>query len=86
MTRVPNLHIRNVPEEVYEALRARAKREGRSINAEALRILEEVAQRERGRRETPITDRLAQLAREINWPPDAPKPEDLIRRVRDASL
>ena len=33
---MPTLYIRNVPAEVYEALKASAKREGRSVNAEAL--------------------------------------------------
>src|ERR687895_553014 len=32
------LHVRNVPEDVYEALRARAKSEGRSINAETIAV------------------------------------------------
>lgn len=76
------LHVRNVPEEVYESLRARAQRNGRSINAEALAILEAIAVRDRS--ETPITDRLREIARQINLPPDAPRPEDIIRELRDA--
>lgn len=35
------LHVRNVPDDVYEALRARAEQEGRSINAAAITILRE---------------------------------------------
>src|SRR6266436_3775814 len=38
---MPALHVRNVPEPLYEKLRVRAAREGRSINAEAICILEE---------------------------------------------
>ena len=34
------LHVENVPDELYEALRARAKRERRSIAGEVIRILE----------------------------------------------
>jgi ATP-dependent Clp protease ATP-binding subunit ClpC len=41
---VPALHVRNVPEELYEKLRSRAEREG-SINGEAIAILEEALSR-----------------------------------------
>jgi plasmid stability protein len=34
------LHVENVPDDLYEALRARAKRERRSMAAEVIRILE----------------------------------------------
>jgi ATP-dependent Clp protease ATP-binding subunit ClpC len=42
---MPALHVRNVPEPLYEQLRARAEREGRSINGEAIAILEEALSR-----------------------------------------
>jgi plasmid stability protein len=80
MTRMPTLYIRNVPVEVYEALKARAKREGRSVNAEVLSILEDVAERER--RSESLTDRLRALAKEINYPPDAPRADEVIREAR----
>ena len=35
------LHVRNVPEELYEALRVRAEQEGRSLGSETIAILEE---------------------------------------------
>jgi plasmid stability protein len=79
---MPALHIRGVPDDVVELLRQRAKRNGRSLNAEALRVLTESAERER--KATPITDRLAEIARRINLPPDAPRPEDFIRMDRDS--
>lgn len=82
MSVVATLHVRNVPVPVYEALRRRAQRHGRSINAETVAILEDVARRERS--STPITDRLAEIARQINLPPDAPRAEDIIRELRDA--
>jgi plasmid stability protein len=75
------LYVRNVPEEVYEGLRERARRNGRSLNGEALEILARAARRTGA---TPITDRLAEIARRINLPPDAPNPEDLIREDRDS--
>ena len=82
--RVPTLYIRNVPPEVYDALKARAKREGRSVNAEALRILEDVAKWESTRSETPLIEQFRELARSIGYPADAPRPEEIIRKARDA--
>jgi plasmid stability protein len=76
------LHVRNVPEEVYESLRERARRNGRSINAEAIAVLQDAAARDSSA--TPITDALRDLARRINLPPDAPRPEEIIRELRDA--
>lgn len=34
-----NLLVRNIPDELYEALRAAARREGRSLSAEAVQLL-----------------------------------------------
>ena len=36
------LYVRDVPDEVYDALRKRADEQGRSISAEALRLLQTV--------------------------------------------
>jgi plasmid stability protein len=76
------LYVRNVPNRVYEALERRAQRNGRSLNAETLAILRGEAEREQDARQ--IAQRLAEIAAEINLPPDAPKPEDLIREDRDS--
>ncbi|MFN0168354.1 MAG: FitA-like ribbon-helix-helix domain-containing protein [Bryobacteraceae bacterium] len=38
---MPTLHIENVPEDLYEALLARARDNGTSISAEVLTVLEE---------------------------------------------
>ena len=46
MNRLPTLYIRNVSPEVYEALKKRAERSGRSVSAEALVILTDVVLRE----------------------------------------
>lgn len=81
MSDVPALHIRNVPADVVATLRHRAESHGRSLNAEVLRILTSSAERER--QDTPITNRLEELARRVNLPPDAPTPEELIREDRD---
>jgi plasmid stability protein len=85
MASVATLHVRNVPQDVYDALRRRAARTGRSLNAVALEILDAAAAREERRdSQTPITDALRRLAYKIDLPPDAPRPEELIRRMRDA--
>jgi plasmid stability protein len=39
------LHVRNVPEQLYEALKARAQAEGRSLSAEVLSILQHALSR-----------------------------------------
>jgi len=75
------LYVRDVPDRLYKRLRARARHNGRSLNAEVLEILEGVAARDDDAME--ITERLRQLSYKIDLLPDAPKPEDLIRRDRD---
>lgn len=75
------LYVRDVPERLYKRLRARARRNGRSLNAEVLELIDEAVLRELTSDE--ITDRLAELAAEIDLPPDAPRPEDIIRQERD---
>jgi plasmid stability protein len=76
------LYVRDVPEPLYERLRARALKNGRSLNAEVLVILDEVAARETDAES--VTQRLAELAARISWPADAPTPEQLIREDRDS--
>lgn len=79
---MPALHVRNVPEDVVEALRERARVNGRSLNAELVELLAEGARRHRER--GVLTRRLAEIAARVNLPPDAPMPEDLIRADRDS--
>ena len=75
------LYVRDVPERLYKRVRARARRNGRSLNAEVLEILEDAAVREQDA--AVITKRLEEIAQRINLSPDAPKPEELIRWDRD---
>lgn len=82
MEAVPTLHIRNLPEPVYERLKQRATVNRRSLNAEVLALLN--AEFEEERREGEITRRLRELAYEINLPADAPKPEEILRELRDS--
>jgi plasmid stability protein len=80
MTLVATLHVRNVPTEVYEALRDRASDHGRSINAEVVEILRKTL----GRPDVhEVLEGMRRLAERINLPPDAPTPEQIIREARD---
>jgi plasmid stability protein len=76
------LFVRDVPERLYKRLRSRARRNGRSVNAEVVEILRELVDREEDAEL--VTRRLAEIAAEINWPPDAPTPEEIIRKDRDS--
>jgi plasmid stability protein len=82
MRRMPNIHVRNVPEELYEALRARASREGRSMNAEVIAILRRALASRRDPDDV-IAD-LRRFRERVRLPDDAPPPEELIREDRDA--
>jgi len=37
---MPTLHVRNVPDELYERLRLRARNQGRSMTAEVVHLLQ----------------------------------------------
>jgi len=82
MTTMPAVHIRDVDDSVLATLREIARENNRSLNAELAATLEERAAEHRQRGE--MTRRLAEIAARIHLPPDAPKPEDLIRAVRDS--
>ena len=82
MSAMPAVHIRDVDESVLAALRDAARENERSLNAELVATLEERAARHRQKGE--MTRRLAEIAARVNLPPDAPKPEDLIRADRDS--
>jgi plasmid stability protein len=82
MNVMPALHVRNVPPEVYEALRARAAREGRSMSSEVIAILRRSLTARRDPEDV-IAD-LRRFRERVTLPPDAPSPEELIREDRDA--
>jgi plasmid stability protein len=81
MTDVPTLHIRNVPGGVYEALRERAARRHRSLNAEVIDLLEKSLEREL--ESAQLRAQLEEFRREWLAPDDAPAPEQLIRAGRE---
>jgi plasmid stability protein len=83
MIDVPTLHIRNVPGDVYEGLRERARERGTSMNTEVIGILDEALRLKRPSWDEVMAS-LDKLAKEINFGPDWPAPEDVIRADRDS--
>jgi plasmid stability protein len=73
--------VRDVPKALHEALKRRAKRNGRSLNAEVVAILDADIANERDAVE--ITNRLREIARRVKQVPGMPTPEQLIRWDRD---
>lgn len=87
MPSMPNVHIRDVPPDALEALKAAAKRHGRSLNAEIVAAL--VTQAARERQSADLLARLAEGRRRWKrWFPEGfppgLEPETTIRRDRDA--
>jgi plasmid stability protein len=82
MRSMATLYVRDVPERLYKRLRSRARGNGRSLNAEVLEILDSTIRDDIDY--GAVIDRLETRAREINLPPDAPRPEEIIREDRDS--
>jgi hypothetical protein len=87
MGNVANVHVRDVPPEALEALRAAARRNGRSLNAELVEALAQHARRVEG--EATLLERLEAGRR--RWREAFPEgfppglaPEVTIRRDRDS--
>lgn len=81
-----NIHIRDVPPDALETLRAAARRKRRSLNAEILDALVGYAEREQ--RAENLLERLAEGRRRwTKWFPDGfppgLEPETVIRHSRD---
>lgn len=76
------LHVRNVPDTLYEQLRLQAEREGRSLSAEVITLLEH-SLRQTGRDQSVI---LADIRRRRYYDParhDAPDSVTMIRAMRE---
>jgi plasmid stability protein len=87
MVTVPNVHIRDLPPETVETLRAAARRHGRSLNAEIVAALVERATREeRAARAQERLDRIAASwhARNPDGYPPGLEPETIVREARDS--
>lgn len=75
------LHVRNVPDDLYEALRRRASKRGRSISEESIELLRDALRPHRAA----VLDVLEDLrARPLRVAPGMPKPAEIIRADRDA--
>lgn len=81
MSDVPTVHIRNVPSEIVDSLKRRAKRNGRSLNAEIVEALEVSVEQEK--RRGWVARRLEELRAEFVLPKDAPDAVELIREGRE---
>lgn len=84
MSEMPTLFVRGVPPELYESLRDRARREGRSINAETIALLRRALLTVRDELPLDVLERLRRSREEFAISPEAPPPEQLIREDRDA--
>ena len=74
------LHVRNVPDGTYEALRERATERRTSISAEAIRLIERALGTDRAR----VNELLAQIeATRVEARRGAPSAAELIRQDRD---
>ena len=81
------LYVREVPEELYAALRERADAEGRSISAEAVSLLKQALERdaeERRRRQAHMAalKRMQEISDSITLPPGYPDSVELLREDR----
>ena len=77
------LQVRNFPDDVYEALKALAKRERRSVSQQVIVLLKNVLEEQEERK----IQRLELLERLLEEPPISttgfPSPADLIREDRE---
>jgi plasmid stability protein len=74
------LHIRNVPEEVVEALKRRAKLHGRSLNAEVVQTLTEAAPRP----QRTIEDVVVSVRRRAASIANPPSADEIVVEIRHA--
>jgi plasmid stability protein len=58
------LHVRNVPDELYERIRRRAARENRSLSAEVVALLDRATQRD-PETESPLFERIRRRRQRI---------------------
>lgn len=82
---MPTLYVENVPEELYEALRSQAKRDGKSIAAEVIELLRQnVPTEEELKRREELFQRAVKISRMKPLKPGPfPSAEELIREDRE---
>ena len=81
MQPMPSLQIRDLPDDVYEALAYRAERAGRSLAQQALAELRKMTQVGSRERRLDVLQRISERP-PADESPDAPTPEELVRRDR----
>ena len=84
---MPDLHIRNLPIELHEQLRARSAAEGRSMPAEAIVLLRQAlasTSSQTAQRHSAIA-RLREIQQRTRLTAGAPSAEQLVREDRDAA-
>ena len=79
------LHVRNIPPDVRERLRARAAAEGRSMSAEVVAILRQALDQTAGAQRSEAVARLRRIQARNRLAPGHPPAEDLVREDRDAA-
>jgi plasmid stability protein len=78
------LYVENVPDEIYKALRKRARANRKSIAAEVISLLEHFDRAAELKRRQEFYDRLAELrARPPLTPGPFPSAEEMIREDRE---
>jgi plasmid stability protein len=83
MAFLATLHIRNVPDDVVETLKDRARSSGRSLNAEAVKVLSEGSRRPT-RTVDEVIESVRRRAERMNLPPEvAGEVVEDIRRARE---
>lgn len=81
------LYVRDVPDELYEELKERASADGRSVSAEAVRLLQEALsqgsdQQRRRREHLAALDRIRRRREDTILPPDHIDSVELLREDR----
>jgi len=78
---MPTLHVRSVPDELYEQLRSLAYSEQRSLSAQVIDLLARALEEEKGRRQQ--AQLLAAIRRRRYTPPGAaPDSVEILREDR----
>lgn len=79
---MPTLHVRNVPEELYDGLKSVAASKNISIGAEVVSMIERALDREtQNAKRKALVQRI--VRRRVRLPKGAPSPEAILRRDRD---
>jgi plasmid stability protein len=77
------LHVRNVPETLYQRIQNLAQKENRSVTAEVIQLLSQgLKVRETHREASTIIDRIQERARKVVLPAGWVDSVDLIRKDR----